>query len=98
MRVTVYHAGTFRAILNNLREAEPLVRYRGEYYRLLSREEGVAIWRREPSPWRWLCERVTDYEEYSLSRLAQGVVGADGVLRRRTTNVIPTQSGYRQRR
>jgi len=98
VRVSVYHAGTFRAMLEVLREAEATVSYRGQYYRLLDQEGGVALYQRIFHPLHWLRMRVADYEAYMAARLAQGVIGEDGVLRARTSNVIRTRSGYRQRR
>lgn len=97
VRSGIYHSGTFRSILQQLDRLEGCLHYRGRYWRLIARQDGVSLYREQSDPLEWLRERVADYDEYMVSRLAMGVVGRDGILRARTTRVVRTARGYRQR-
>ncbi|NIM05819.1 MAG: hypothetical protein GTO55_06170 [Armatimonadetes bacterium] len=97
IRHTIFHRGTFNAILKALRRASRCHRAAGGYWEPVFRHKGVRIYERAEFDLEWLRERVEEYENYLYCSLANGFCGSDGILRQRTTNVLRSPGGgFRQ--
>jgi hypothetical protein len=97
IRHTIFHQGTFESILRALEHASRCYRAAGGYWEPVFHADGVRIFQRAEYDLEWLRERVEEYEHYLYCSLAGGYCGKDGLLRRRTVNVLRAPGGgYRQ--
>ena len=97
IRVGIEHEGTFHYLLRAVGRAQACYRFAGRYWELIAREDGVAIYRLAEDSLASVQQRVETYETELYRSLASGVVGRDGRLRARTTNVVKDGGSYRQR-
>ena len=98
VRVPICHLTVFERLLGGVQRARGTVRSHGCDWRLVSNEEGVRIYERADFGLGWLRETVQDYERELYRLLATAVVGSDGYLHRRTSNVTKDLGGaYRPR-
>jgi len=97
VRVPIFHEGTFTGILRAALRARTCLRYRGGYWYPIASGRGYHLYRRAPSPLPWIQERVDDYEWFVYSRMLQGHIGEDGMLRPRSRLVRTATGAYRSR-
>jgi hypothetical protein len=83
IRVTVYHEGTFRAIVRAALEGIGCFHHDGRFWQPVESGRGCEIYRRAPDYLDWLQQRVEDYEHFFYTRLIHDHCGQDGVLRPR---------------
>ena len=95
-RVPVFHSTIFEGLLAGIWRARHAVRSHGYEWRLAWEQEGVRIYERADYGLAWLRASIADYERALYGLMADGVVGVDGFLRRRTKNVTRVPgNGYR---
>ncbi len=96
VRVSVFHEGTFRAIVRAAGRAGRCLRLGGEYWEPIEAGERSGVYCRAAYDLTWIQERVDEYERFFYSRLLWAHCGPDGALRARTTLVRGGTGAYRR--
>jgi len=95
VRVPIFHEGTYRAIVRVALRGARCLHYREQYWWPMASGRGYCLFRRMASPLPLIQESVDDYEWFVYSRMLQGQIGEDGVLRPRSRLFRAASGAYR---